>query len=339
MSHPVSLAVCGIGNWGKNLAKHFYQLGALTVICDSRADHLGTISGSYRGVRINTDYEEVLRDPSIDAVALAVPTPRHHEFARKALLAGKHVFVEKPIALEVRHAEELCAIADKRKLKLMVGHLLLYHPAHQKLREIIARKELGDIYYLYTQRLNLGQVRKDENAMWSLAPHDISVMLDLFNARPKSVSANGHSYIQRSRGIEDVIFMDFVFKDGRAAHIHLSWLDPHKVRRITLVGSRKMVVFDDMEPSEKLRIYDKGVDHDKSLSQPAGVSAMVLRVGEVHAPMVGNIEPLQVECGHFIECIQKDLKPRSDGRNGLEVLRILEAASRSLRAGGKSIRL
>lgn len=337
MSKKVSVGLCGVGYWGKNLAKHFHELGVLGGLCDRRPDLLKSFADVYRSVPATKSYFELLKNPAIDAIAIAVPTPEHYAFAKQALLAGKHVFVEKPIALKVAHAEELVRLAKRQKRHLMVGHLLLYHPAVMKLREIIEKKELGDIFYLYTQRLNLGQVRKDENAMWSLAPHDISVLLYLFGKKPVSVSALGHSYIQKSRGIEDVIFMNFKFADGRSAHIHLSWLDPHKVRRITLVGSRRMAVFDDMEQSDKLKIFDKGVDPAKANSSL--VSSFVLRVGEVHAPYLENIEPLKAECAHFIDCIGGRATPRSSGENGVEVLRILEAASRSLKLGGKGIKL
>jgi predicted dehydrogenase len=339
MSKKPSIAVCGIGQWGKNLARHFHELGALTVICDRRPELLKAAAGTYRAVRMESSFDALLEDASIDAVVVAAPTPEHYLLAKKALTAGKHVFVEKPLALQVEHARELCRLAKRAKRKLMVGHLLLYHPAVLKLKEMIRSKELGELYYLYTQRLNLGSVRKDENAMWSLAPHDISVLLELFPSKPISVSATGQSYIQRTKGIEDVIFMNFAFADGKSAHIHLSWLDPHKVRRITLVGSKKMVVFDDMEQTEKLRIFDKGVDIDKSTADSALASAMVLRVGDVQVPYIDNIEPLRAECAHFIDCIANDKRPRSDGENGLEVLKVLAAASRSLKSGGKSVRL
>ena len=332
-----SIALCGIGNWGKNLVKHFHELGALGGLCDRRPEVLAALSKIYKGIACTTSYEEILKNPAINAVAIAVPTPDHYSFAKKALLAGKNVFVEKPIALKISHAQELCRVARRKKLKLMVGHLLLYHPAILKLKEIIQNRELGELYYLYTQRLNLGQVRKDENAMWSLAPHDISVLLHLFSSKPVSISAHGHSYIQKSRGIEDVIFINFRFADGRSAHIHLSWLDPHKVRRITLVGSKKMVVFDDMEQIDKLRVFDKGVDHTKT--NPSLISSLVLRVGGVHVPFVENIEPLKAECAHFVSCIENNTEPRSNGKNGVEVLRILEAASKSLKLGGKNVRL
>ncbi len=339
MTEKPFLAVCGAGYWGKNLVRHFHELGVLKGLCDKNPETLKEYSRLYPDFKITDSFEEILGDPSFVAIAIAVPTRHHYEFAKKALLAGKHVFVEKPIALEVAHARELCSIARKKKLKLMVGHLLLYHPAVRKLKEIIHTKELGEVYYLYTQRLNLGQVRKDENALWSLAPHDVSVILELFPKKPISVSAYGYSYIQTQKGIEDVIFMNFKFADGKAAHIHLSWLDPHKVRRITLVGSKKMVVFDDMQQTDKIKIFDKGVEHSSVEEDSRLASSMVLRVGEVHVPYISNIEPLRAECLHFIECIEKNKEPRSNGKNGLEVLKILHAASRSLTLGGKNVRL
>ncbi len=339
MTKKPFLAVCGAGYWGKNLVRHFRELGVLGALCDSNPATLKNYAALYPDFKVTTSFSDILKDSSITAVAIAVPTPQHYEYAKRALLAGKHVFVEKPIALKVAHARELCRLAKKMKRRLMVGHLLLYHPAVLKLKEIIRTKELGEIYYLYTQRLNLGQIRKDENALWSLAPHDISVILELFPKKPVSVSAYGDSYIQTSKGIEDVIFMNFKFADRKAAHIHLSWLDPHKVRRITLVGSKKMVVFDDMEQTDKIKIFDKGVDVSSAKADSRLASAMVLRVGEVHAPFVDNIEPLRAECLHFIECIEKNKEPHSNGENGLAVLEILQAASKSLRSGGKSVRL
>lgn len=336
---PSRVVVCGLGNWGKNHARHFHELGALGGICDARPEVLKQYASVYRDAVMYGSFDQALKDDAVHALVLAVPTPQHYAFARRALEAGKHVFVEKPLALSVREAEHLCRIADKKHVRLMVGHLLLYHPALLKLKEVIDAGELGDLFYLYTQRLNLGQVRKDENAMWSLAPHDISVLLHLFGPKPKSVSAHGSSYIQRARGIEDVIFMNVTYADGRSAHIHLSWLDPHKVRKITLVGSEKMVVFDDMEQVDKLRMYDKGVDVPKSMNDSKLASSMILRVGEVRTLFVPNVEPLKAECHHFLECIEKGLTPRSDGWNGVAVLRILEAATRSLKSGGRNIRL
>lgn len=336
-SRPL-IAVCGAGFWGKNHIKHFRNLGVLEAICDARHEALESFRKTDPTIRTTRRFEDILKDDKINGVVIALPTPLHYEFAKKALLAHKHVFVEKPITLKLRHAEDLCRIAVQVKKRLMVGHLLLYHPAVAMLKELVKSKELGEVYYLYAQRLNLGQVRKDENALWSLAPHDISVILELFG-KPKFVQAQGSSYIQRHKGIEDVIFMHFRFQDGRTAHLHLSWLDPHKVRRITLVGSKKMVVFDDMEPANKIKIYDRGVDHKKSSDADPLTSSMALRFGEINMPIIETVEPLLRECQHFLNCVKKDSQPHSDGHNGLEVIRIMQAATLSIGRGGRSVRL
>lgn len=334
------IAVCGVGYWGKNLAKHFHELGVLAGFCDKRPEALRVFQNLYPDAKFSSNCETLFQDSDIDAVAIALPTPEHYSFAKAALNAGKHVFVEKPIALKVKHAEDLCRIAALRKRKLMVGHLLLYHPAVRELKQIIHKKILGDTYYLYSQRLNLGQIRRDENALWSLAPHDISVILELFGKRIRWVSARGYTYIQKKQGIEDVIFMHFEFEDGKSAHIHLSWLDPHKVRRLTLVGSRKMVVFDDMETVDKVKLYDKGVDlPDGTPKDSAYIRSIPVRTGEVRTIPVDNIEPLKAECAHFADCVHYGREPYSNGWSGLAVLRLLDLATRSLKSAGKKIRV
>jgi predicted dehydrogenase len=243
--------------------------------------------------------------------------------------------VEKPLALSVQEGEELIQLAQERKRILMVGHLLLYHPAILKLKEYVEKGEIGDLYYLYSTRVNLGKVRREENALWSFAPHDLSVALSFFGTLPSRVSATGESYLRE--GIFDVVFVSLHFPKKKMAHIHVSWLDPHKIRKITLVGSKKMVVFDDMESTEKIRLYDKGVDY-----QPAFASfseSLTLRVGDVHIPRVNAKEPLKEECKHFIECVIERKNPLTDGENGLQVLRVLDAAQKSLEQGGKPINL
>ncbi len=331
------IAVCGAGYWGKNHIKHFHALGVLKAICESNEKELAHLKALYPDVLPYSSFTELLKNPDIDAVSIAVPTPKHFLTAKEALLAKKHVFVEKPITLKASQALTLLKLAKKQKKKLMVGHLLLYHPAIQAMRDLIRSKTLGKVLYMYTQRLNLGQIRRDENAMWSLAPHDISILLDLFKSKPISVSARGHSYIQTKRGIEDVIFMHFTFADGVAAHIHLSWLDPHKVRKITLVGSKKMVVFDDMESVEKVRLFDKGADYSDDGSMPSG--PIPIRVGEASIVPIDKTEPLHAECAHFIDCIQNNKKPLSDGENGYAVLQLLEASNKSLKSNGKIVRV
>ncbi|MEW6376467.1 MAG: Gfo/Idh/MocA family oxidoreductase, partial [Thermodesulfobacteriota bacterium] len=258
----------------------------------------------------------------------------HYSLSKEILLADKDVLVEKPMALNTRDAQEMLEIAERKKKILMVGHLLIYHPVIDRLKEMIASGELGRIYYIYTQRVNLGVIRQDENALLSFAPHDLSVILHLLGEEPVDVSAHGESYIQK--GIEDVVFLSLRFSDGRMANIHLSWLDPHKLRRITIVGSKKMVVFDDMEASEKLKIYDKGV---RNLSYDTYGEYLSLRFGDITIPNIKMVEPLRAEAEHFIQCIESRNKPKTGGQDGLRVINILMAAQESLKKKGVPISL
>lgn len=292
------------------------------------------MADQYPGAEIVEDAETVFTDESVDAVAIAVEAPRHYELARAALGAGKHTYVEKPLTLRSDEAAELAALADDRGLKLMVGHLLEYHPAVAYMKTALTKGALGDPLYLYFQRVNLGIVRKEENAWWSLAPHDVSVACYLFGGEPVSVSAGGHAYLQP--GVEDVVFANLRFADGRMANIHVSWLDPHKVRKMTLVGSQRMVVFDDMQAGEKLRVYDKGAYVQRSVGY---AEAITLRTGDILIPKIPSDEPLRLECEHFVDCVLKDTQPRSDGADGVRVVRVLEAGSESLRRGGAPVRL
>jgi len=332
----VNIGIVGAGYWGKNLIRTFDSIDTarLKYIADSRGDTLDRYA-SYSDVVRTPDYRDILEDDDVDAVVVSTPPVTHYVIAKEALDAGKHVLVEKPMTLDVGHARELVDIAEDRGLKLMVGHLLLYHPCVVTLKEKIDGGEIGDIYYMYSQRLNLGKVRSDENALQSFAPHDISVAMYLIGTTPVSVGAYGRSYLQED--IEDVVFLNLLFPGGKTAHVHVSWLDPHKVRRTTVVGSRKMIVFDDMEPHEKIRVYDKGVDVSDDYGSYG--EYLTLREGDIFIPAVKVSEPLRCECEHFVECIEHDRTPRSDGRNGLEVTRVLDAAQRSLKKGGVPIEL
>ena len=332
----VTLGQVGLGYWGPNLLRNFNGLAQarVKVCCDRDEAALRRVGSQYPSMAITTDYDELLGDPEIEAVVVTAPTPAHYELAKAALLTGRHVFVEKPIALAVSEAEELVALAETRGLVLMVGHLLMYHPAVARLKQMVDGGELGEVYYLYASRLNLGQVRRSENAMWSLAPHDISVALHLLGEAPEAVAAQGLTYLQP--GIPDTVFLTLRFASGRAAHIHVSWLDPHKVRRITVVGSQKMAVFDDVDSTEKLRIYDKGVQRPTYDSYGDSLN---LRFGDISIPRVDMREPLRLECQHFIDCIVNGQTPLSDGRNGVQVLRVLDAGQQSLERGGEPVRL
>jgi len=330
----IGTAVVGVGNWGKNLARNFHQLDAarLEFICDLNPATRAAMAALYPEATVTDDYDAVLSSPSVECVVLAVDAPLHYRFAREALNAGKHVYVEKPLTLDRAEALELVELADSLDRKLMVGHLLEYHPAVNFIRDMITKGDVGASHYLYFQRLNLGIVRKEENAWWSLAPHDISMACYFFDAKPISVSANGQCYLQP--GIEDVVFATLKFADGRMAHIHVSWLDPHKIRKVTLVGSQRMVVFDDMEGAEKVRVYDKGAEIVQDYSAP-----ITLRTGDIVIPRVPGGEPLRTECEHFLDCIRNDVTPRSDGRDGLRVVEVLAAGSESLKQNGKLIEL
>jgi predicted dehydrogenase len=332
----INVAVIGAGGWGKNLVRNFAALSEcrLKTVCDLSEKTLAGHKAAFK-VGVTTNADEVLSDGELDAVVIATPAPTHFDVARKALEAGKHVYVEKPMTLSVADAEALVELADKQNRKLMVGHLLEYHTCVRKLKEMIDGGDLGDVYYMYTQRLNLGVVRKDENAWWSLAPHDVSVILYLFGGKVSTVTSQGHAYLRP--GVEDVVFTQIKFDDGRMANIHVSWLDPHKIRKMTLVGTKKMVTFDDMDANEKIRIYDKAAN-----VTPGSVSyqdAISLHQGDVLIPSIRMTEPLRDECQHFIDCIRDDKSPLSDGRDGLRVVQVLEAATRSLKSGSAPIAL
>ena len=326
------LAVVGTGYWGKNIVRAFSntQPSVLYACCDADQDRLQQIKTSYPGILAYTSYDALLQDTKVNAIAIATPSPTHFILAKQALASGKHVYVEKPLTMTVSESSELIDLAARHKRILMVGHLMIYHPAIQKLKDIINSGELGDIFYVYTQRLNLGIIRENENAWWSLAPHDISIILYLSGSIPSRISVNGQGYLRSH--VQDVVFADLKFEDGRMAQIHVSWLDPHKMRKLTVVGSRKMVVFDDMEPIEKLKIYDKGVE--AKLGYESYGDALTLRQGDIYVPNVTMEEPLKIECQHFVHCVMNGHKPETDGENGLVVVKILEAGQQSLDSSG-----
>jgi len=335
----VNIAVVGAGYWGPNLIRTFNSLDTARVvtICDTNKQRLKHIKEQYGDVSTTLDYNEVLKDTNIDAVVVATPADNHYKLTKECLLADKDVFVEKPLALSVIKAEELVKLARKKSKIIFIGHIFLYNAAVVKIKEYIKQDELGDIYYIYSQRLNLGRVRQDINAMWNLAPHDISILLYWFDEMPIKTSAKGITYLQD--GLEDVVFMNLDFANGKCAHIHTSWLDPNKVRKMTIVGSKKMIVYDDVSNDAKIQIYDKGITK-KTISDDLGSYdnfgkfQLIHRAGDLLIPKIDFIEPLSAECKHFIECINTKRRPLTDGENGLEVVRILEAAQKSLKSGG-----
>ena len=312
-----------MGYWGKNLVRNFYDLGALSAICDWQESVETSCKHQYENVRFCREFSSVLADPAIAAVALATPAVSHYEMARAALKAGKDVFVEKPLAIEVRQGEELVELAETRHRILMVGHILKYHPAVVKLQELIHTGALGKIHYMYSNRLNIGKIRTEENILWSFAPHDISVMLSLLNEIPSRVSCQGGAYLNRQ--VFDVTLSQFDFPSGVQAHIFVSWLHPVKEQRLVVVGSEKMAVFDDAT-DHKLILYPHKVEWKNRV--PTAVKAK----GEVVT--LENREPLKAECQHFLDCVKSRTVPLTDGREGLRVLGVLDACQRSLLRGG-----
>lgn len=338
----INLAIAGVGYWGPNLVRNFIALKSvnLKVICDVREERLEAIKKVYPSVNTTTEVQEIISNPEIDGIVLALPAGVHYLYGKEALQSNKHVFVEKPMAMSVSEAEEMIGLSDERGKVLMVGHTFEYNPAVRAIKEYIDSSELGEIYYIFSQRLNLGRVRNDVNAMWNFAPHDISIILYWLGKEPIKVSAHGLSHIQE--GIEDVVFLNLDFENGISAHIHSSWLHPKKVRLITIVGSKKMIIYDDTSSDAKIQIYDKGIDKrnigdNLGSYDDFGKFQLILRAGDVLIPKIRFSEPLQIECSHFIDCIIKNKRPQTDGENGLRVVRILENAEKSLKGDGESV--
>ncbi|MFQ6093843.1 MAG: Gfo/Idh/MocA family protein [bacterium] len=333
----ISLGQIGVGYWGKNLLRNFSSMSQCQVkmCCDKDEAIIAKVKRDYPGLRVTNDCSDVLADDQIDAVVIATLPETHFPIAREALLAGKDVFVEKPLVLDVSEGEELVKLAERGERILMVGHVLEYHPALHQLKEYITSGELGNIYYIYSTRVNLGKIRQFENALWSFGPHDVSLILYLLGQVPIEVTAVGESYLQK--GIQDVTFATLHFPGRTMAHIHVSWLDPHKIRKVTVVGSKKMAVFDDMESTEMIRIYDKGVD--QRLDYESYGESLSLRIGDIYIPRVVVTEPLRLECHHFIDCVMNRTSPRSDGRDGLSVVRVLDAAQKSMESGGTPVKI
>lgn len=334
---PVRVAVAGCGYWGINHVRVFTNLSGaeLRAVCDPDEAPRRRAQAIQPAASAVADFDELLAAPDVDAIVLATPARLHAAQALAALAAGKHVLVEKPLALSLADAESVQRAAEASDRTVLIGHLMIHHPAMPALARMLAAGEIGEVYYLYARRVNLGRLRPDENALWSLGPHDVSMILHLLGARPVEVSARGHDYLQP--GVADVVFLHLAFADGRAAHVQLSWLDPHKERRLTIVGSRRMVEFDDTHPSEKLRVYDKGYDRPPEFADFA--EYLTLRQGEVHVPRLDMAEPLLLECRDFIRAIHTGEPPRTGVADGVEVVRVLEAAQRSLDAGGVPMRI
>lgn len=324
----IEIALVGIGYWGPNLLRTFISLPQVQVnaVCDKNKSAIDKYRSLYPNIRFMTDFNEIIKNKNINAVAISTPAVTHYEIARLALLSGKDVFVEKPITLKVEHAKELIDIARRNKRILMVGHLLEYHPAVVKLKGLIEKKTLGDVYYLESRRLNLGKIRREENVIWSLATHDIATMMFLLGKTPLSVDATGSSYIQKQ--VEDLAFITLRFPDNILGHISVNWLSPRKIREITVVGSHKMAIFDDMVSEEKLKIWNQYKEEERFVSYQ---TLPKLKFGSISIPKVQVEEPLKIECEHFVECVKSRVEPRSSGADGLAVLKVLKAAQDSLK--------
>jgi predicted dehydrogenase len=334
----IILSQIGIGAWGKNHLRNYAKLGDCKVkyACDKNKALLEGLERDYKGeIAVTEDPEDIFRDPEIDAVVIATLPDTHAKLAIRAIESGKHVFIEKPLAMSVKEGLEIKKAVLKYKKICMVGHILLYHPAVLALKKYINEGYLGDICYIYTTRVNLGQVRKEENALWSLTSHDISVIMHLLGKSPVSISATGEAYLRKN--IHDVVFLSLNFKGNSMAHVHASWLDPHKIRQLTVVGSKRMAVFDDMSSAEKLKIYDKGVD--KVVDKNSYEAFLTIRSGDILVPTINMDEPLKLECQEFLNCIKHNRQPLADVDNGIEVLKVLEAAQKSLDSGGAKVGL
>ena len=338
-----NVAVVGLGYWGPNLVRNLASLKdvSITALCDLDAKRGEAIRTRFcPGAHFTDNYQHVADDAGIDAVVLVTPIRTHFSLGEFFLTAGKHVFIEKPLARTVQECQRLIEMAERNKLVLMVGHVFEYNAAVQRIKQYIDDGELGKLFYMYSQRVNLGRIQNDVNALWSFAPHDISIMNYWLGQEPVSVTARGFSYL--NNGIEDVVFMTVGYAGGVGAHLHLGWLDPRKVRLMTLVGSKKMLVYDDVALDAKIQIYDKGIVqlHDY-LESPDSFAEFQLqiRTGDLVIPTLPFNEPLQTECQHFIDCVRNGEHPLTDGANGLRVVRVLEGAEQSLRQGGQPVLL
>lgn len=332
----IRVGLIGTGHWGPNIARSFElaEGAELRWLCDRDGKRLESISARYPRAMSTEDYQEILADPEVEAVAISTPAATHYALARDAILAGKHVLVEKPMTSDSRQALELIRLAEQRGRILMVGHVFVYNATVRHLKSLIESGELGEIHYLAFERTNLGPVRTDVNALWDLSSHDISIMCYLFDRPPREVAAVGRSFLNGQ--IEDVVFATFDF-GTTLAHLHSSWLNPRKVREITAVGTKKMAVWSDLDLQSPIRIYDKRIELPEVLPDSYHSYKTAVVDGGVHIPHVETNQPLQAECDHFVDCVQRGLQPLSGGHAGLEVVAALEAATTSLEKGGEKV--
>ncbi|HET9888232.1 MAG TPA: Gfo/Idh/MocA family oxidoreductase [bacterium] len=338
MAEELKVAVVGAGYWGPNLIRNVSEApgAVLRMICDQDEKRLKDVGRRYPGTQLVSDFEDVLRDREIDAVVLATPASVHAVMGIRAMEAGKDVLIEKPLATSVEECRQLIDCSERTGRVLMVGHTFIFNSAVRMIQQIVSSGEIGEVLYVYSSRVNLGRIRQDVNALWNVAPHDISILNHVLGKEPIRVRALGRSYLQP--GIEDVVFAVFEYPGGLLAHVHSSWLDPSKVRRTTFVGSKKMIIYDDVESEGKIKIYDKGVRR-QTPEQEYGEFQIRLHDGDIHIPKIRFTEPLADECKHFIECCKTRQRPETDGRDGLAVVAALEAAQESLRLGGDLVEI
>lgn len=336
----ITVGLIGYGYWGPNLARVIFESSdsELAYCADLLDESLKDIKQKYKEVKTTKNYQDILNDPSVDAVLIATPTRTHFKIAKDALLSKKHVFVEKPLAYSSDECRQLIKIAKKKDVKLMVGHLFLFNPSVVYIKKLLQKKELGELRHLHFQRRSLGPIRKDVNVLWDLAPHDFSMLLHFINEKPISVVASGRCYLQED--IEDVVNVSIKFENNIISNLILSWIDPIKIRDITIVGSEKMVLFDDVQISEKIKIFDKNANVIKDTRAVTfGEFQIALRSASTYIPGILNKEPLKEEMHHFISCIKNNKKPITDGKNGLEVVRLLEATQESLKSHSRVINI
>ncbi len=338
MNHPLKVGVVGCGYWGPNLIRNFRALSdcQLKLICDLSEPRLKHMRSLYPEVEATQDFNQMLNGAGLDAVVIATSVKFHHAMAKASLEAGKHTFIEKPMASSSAQCEELVELARKNGLILMIGHTFLYSPAVRKIKEIVDRGDIGEIRYISARRLNLGLFQKDINVAWDLAPHDISIILHIFDELPFSVNCRGSAHV--TPGIEDVTSMCLTFRRDRSAIVQSSWLDPRKIREMTIVGSKRMIVYDDVAPLEKIRIFDARVETPPHYDTFAEFH-YAYHYGDVYAPYIKQEEPLRTECQHFLDCIKSGSRPISNGEQGLQLVRILEASSQSLKQNGSPVDL
>lgn len=334
MGENINLAIVGYGYWGPNIVRNLQEVDGVRLVacCDSREERLDRIHEKYPMVKTTSNLDDLLNDPDIDALIIATPTTTHFSLAKRALESNKHVWIEKPMTQTAEQAKILLEIALKNKRIIHIDHIFIYTQAVGIIRKMIDRGELGDLYYFDSVRINLGLFQHDINVVWDLAPHDISIMLYLLNEYPKSVSVFANSHV--IKGLEDTAYLSFQFKSGKSAHIHVSWLSPVKIRRSIIAGSKKMILYDDLERSDKVKVYDKGLSFSKEAKHMSTDLGYQYRTGDIFTPAIPNKEALLTECEEFAKAIRNHKITRTTGDEGLRVIKILEAASRSMKNHG-----